>query len=473
MFKNNEDLLDDIVEADLRDTATVQFTAFDGGTVYQTADPANIQAILATQFKDFEVGQWRYHTFKPLLGLSIFTSDGAFWEHSRGLFRPQFARENINDLETTDKACNQLIEAIGSVESQGWTEGTEMLPLLYNFTLDTATDFLFGETIESQQVAIAARRGPSGDVERDAEQADKIEHAKKFSSSFEIINGTMMSRIIYGTLRFLGDGLQFRRSIRYVKNFTERFVELAVEHPSFSEKPDTKKQSLLQNLATQTQDRTELRNQTLSILLAGRDTTAAILGWCLTRLALQPEIFAKLRGIILQEFHPNQPITFAQLKGCRYLQDFLSEVLRLHPVVPMNNRAATKDTTIPVGGGPDGRSPIAIRKGEVVNFCVYNMQRRPELWGEDGEDFKPERWEQRYPGWQFLPFLGGPRICLGQQYALTEAGYLVVRLLHEFDAIEPVNKEQMRMLRKGYGVTMWPRDKARVRFRKAAQSPWQ
>lgn len=60
---------------------------------------------------------------------------------------------------------------------------------------------------------------------------------------------------------------------------------------------DSKKNSLLNNLATLTGDRTELRNQTLSILVAGRDTTAALLGWCFVRLALHPEVFSKLRGV--------------------------------------------------------------------------------------------------------------------------------------------------------------------------------
>ena len=64
------------------------------------------------------------------------------------------------------------------------------------------------------------------------------------------------------------------------------------------------------------------------------------------------------------------------------------------------------------------------------------MHRRKDLYGEDADEFKPERWEKLRPSWEYLPFSGGPRICIGQQYALNEASYTTVRLLQEFKAIE-------------------------------------
>jgi cytochrome P450 len=404
-----------LVAEDLKDSATVEWTSFDGSLGFETSEPANIQAILATQFDDFSVGYRRYNTFEPLVGHSIFSSDGKFWAHSRALFRPQFARENINDLEMTNKASNDLIEAIGAPQPDGWTSSAEMMPLLYNFTLDTATDFLFGESIESQKVAIAARKDTTLDNQTRQNIAAQMKEAQEFTRSFSIANEYILTRIRLQSLYFLGDSFKFRKAVRRIRKVTDHYVKLACDTASSSEKPEGKKQSLMFNLANQTQDRIELRNQTLSILLAGRDTTASLLGWALTRLALHPDVFDKLRGIVLQDFELGTDITFAQLKGCRYLQHFLNEVLRLHPTVPLNQRIAAKDTTLPTGGGADQRSPIAVKKGQIVLFSVYNMQRREKLWGADSVEFKPERWEQRFPAWQYLPFLGGPRICLGQQ----------------------------------------------------------
>jgi cytochrome P450 len=68
------------------------------------------------------------------------------------------------------------------------------------------------------------------------------------------------------------------------------------------------------------------------------------------------------------------------------------------------------------------------------------MHRRTDIYGPDALEFKPERWETLRPGWAYLPFNGGPRICVGQQFALTEAGYTIVRLMQEFDRIE--NREE-------------------------------
>ena len=314
LARSGEDLLDDLVAADLKDSATVEFTAFDGSLGFQTADPVNIQAILATQFDDFSAGHRRYNTFEPVVGHSIFTSDGKFWTHSRALFRPQFARENINDLEMTEKASKDLIEAIGAPESNGWTTNTEMMPLLYNFTLDTATDFLFGESIESQKVAIAARKNTVMDEQARKKLATQLERAQEFSSSFRIANEYMLMRIRLQSLYFLGDSFKFRRAVRRIRRVTDRYVKLACDTAASSEKPEGKKQSLMFNLANQTQDRIELRNQTLSILLAGRDTTASLLGWALTRLALHPEVFSRLRISFSKIFRPAQKLHSHNLK---------------------------------------------------------------------------------------------------------------------------------------------------------------
>src|SRR4051794_3949508 len=92
--------------------------------------------------------------------------------------------------------------------------------------------------------------------------------------------------------------------------------------------------------------------------------------------------------------------------------------LRLYPPVPINTRFCRKTTTLPVGGGPDGRSPLLVREGMPVAYSVYHMQRRKDLYGPDPLAFRPERWdssELASTGWVYLPFNGGPRLCLGSK----------------------------------------------------------
>lgn len=117
----------------------------------------------------------------------------------------------------------------------------------------------------------------------------------------------------------------------------------------------------------------------------------------------------------------------------------------------MNIRQATRDTFLPLGGGPHGKDPIFIPKGKEVVYSVYSMHRLPEVYGPDAEEYRPERWASLKPGWAYIPFNGGPRICPGQQFALTEAGYTLTRLAREFRSIEARDE---RPFREGLTLTL-------------------
>lgn len=97
---------------------------------------------------------------------------------------------------------------------------------------------------------------------------------------------------------------------------------------------------------------------------------------------------------------------------------------------------AIVDTVLPLGGGDDGKSPLFVPAKTTLGWSAFAMQRRKDFYGEDADEFKPERWDTLRPGWEYLPFNGGPRICLGQQFALTEASYTTIRLMQEFSKIE-------------------------------------
>jgi len=117
----------------------------------------------------------------------------------------------------------------------------------------------------------------------------------------------------------------------------------------------------------------------------------------------------KLREIIINDFgtwddcDPATDINFAKIKACKYLQYCLNEILRMYPIVPWNTRVSNKDTTLPRGGGEDGKSKIFIPKGTQVDYSPYVMQRREDLWGSDANEYIPERWEGRKFGWDYLP----------------------------------------------------------------------
>lgn len=96
-----------------------------------------------------------------------------------------------------------------------------------------------------------------------------------------------------------------------------------------------------------------------------------------------------------------------------------------------------------------------------MSVQVHLMHRRKDIWGSDAEVFKPERWETRRPGWDYLPFNGGPRICIGQQFALTEVGYVVIRLMQRIDNIDG---SQVGPIKHGLTLTNCPGEGVNVKL---------
>lgn len=161
----------------------------------------------------------------------------------------------------------------------------------------------------------------------------------------------------------------------------------------------------LRELLGVTSDPIQVRNELLSIMVAGRDTTASLLTTTFHILSRRPDVWKRLQSEI-SELDGEAP-DYQTLRNMKYLKHVINESLRLYPVLPGNTRQATKDTTIPRGGGSDGMSPIMIAKGQLVSYHVWSMHRDTSIYGEDADEFKPERWETLRPSWDYLPFNGG------------------------------------------------------------------
>jgi cytochrome P450 len=422
------DILETVIMPSFRTHGwTHSFSGLMGENNLLTADPDNIRAIFATQFQDFIVGSYRAGSFGYLVGKCIFTTDGPFWEHSRTLFRPYFMTGKINDLEATEKACRDMFQAISVCEKRHWTREVNLQALFLRFTLDNATEFLFGANVKSQLAAIPGISLSSSMDEVTRMAADKAGDDMGFTEAFDIAMIQVTKRAKLQRLYWLADSMNSRRAVKYLQNFCDYLVDVTLHQSergpgeaTVIEQGQNEKRTLLKALAQDTQDPIELRDQALFMLTAARDTTASLLSWMFLMLAKHPSVVQKLRAAVLDDFgteaSPKNEISFTTLKKCHYLQWVLNETLRLYPPAPINTRVAARDTTLPTGGGPDGKSPIAVRKGQIITLCVYAMQRRLDLWGDDAMEFKPERWaETRKKDWTFLPFSGGPRTCIGRE----------------------------------------------------------
>ncbi|RDW67220.1 cytochrome P450 [Aspergillus mulundensis] len=396
--------------------------SFLGRTGVSTIEPENLKAVLATQFNDFCLGL-REREFGPLLGQGIFTLDGPGWSHARALLRPQFTRDQVADLDLMESHISRMIELM---PKDGST--FDIQRLFFLMTTDSSTHFLFGESVHSMDEDTLLKRSTVNNSEG---------FADAFNTSLHYLNWRAMA----GNFYWMVTSKEFRDANRRVKEVVDYYVHQAIEARRHPEKKEPGRYIFAEALAEDNDDPKILRDNMLNILLAGRDTTASLLSSVFFFLARNPAVWDKLRRIIVEEFgddqHPNEKITQTKLKDLPYLRYVLNEALRLLPPVPLNARIATKDTSLPVGGGPDGKSPVFIAKGQLLLYSVYAMHRRKDLWGPDADSFRPERWEENAKrGWEYLPFNGGPRICLGQQYALTEASYTIVRLMQRFSKIE-------------------------------------
>jgi cytochrome P450 len=165
----------------------------------------------------------------------------------------------------------------------------------------------------------------------------------------------------------------------------------------------------------------------MAVLIAGRDTTAATLSWAMYELSHYPSVVRRLRNEILSTVGPTRTPTYEDLKDMTYLTHTLNETLRLYPAVPYNLRAALQDTTLP---GLPGQPEIGVLKDDVIVYSALSMQRRPDLYPPISENFadpaifSPERWDHWTPkAWNYIPFNGGPRICVGQNFAMTEMAF--------------------------------------------------
>ncbi|RKF53380.1 Cytochrome P450 52A12 [Golovinomyces cichoracearum] len=398
-----------------------------------TNDEENIKAMLAVQFKDFEFGDCRKGSFWPLLGNGIFTQEGPSWEHSRAMLRPQFSREQISKLDLEETHVQNLMRSLDTLtppNAQGWIEDVDLQELFFRLTLDLATEFLFGKSVDSQILLL------------EEQNDDFSKNLGLFAKAFDDAQLGLSKRSHFGDYYWLVWPKGFKESCKICHDFIDHYVRAALERNPAQEKKninsDKKDYVFLDALVEETRDPIALRSQLLNVLLAGRDTTASLLSWLFFLLSKDPVRYKKLRDIVLEEFGTYEnprDITFTRMKSCQYLQYCNSETLRLYPSVPMNGRVASKDTTLPRGGGKDGKSKIFVQKGTLIEYSVHVMHHRKDIWGEDAEEFNPERWEGRKVGWEFLPFNGGPRICVGQQFALTEVSYVTIRLLQRFDMI--------------------------------------
>ncbi len=191
---------------------------------------------------------------------------------------------------------------------------------------------------------------------------------------------------------------------------------------------------LLQHLIDASLTDKIIRDQMLTMLIAGHDTSTALLAWTFTLLGQNPEIHTQ----VVQE------VDQTEIKH-QLLDNVIKESLRLYPPIHIGNRRVAEEMEF-----TEGKVPA----GERMFYSIYLTHRDPTIW-ENAEDFCPDRFShgRKTPPFAYVPFGGGPRACIGAAFGQAEARIVMTRLLQTF-SFEPVNPHQIHA---HMGATLEPR----------------
>jgi cytochrome P450 len=318
--------------------------------------------------------------------------------------------------------------------------------------LDTTSEFIFGEVMGALS---------------ESHSCDEFMDAFAYAQKGTAIRATLRA------LKFLHRDKRWWEACKHITDFVDTHVDRALKQSDGRETdPDTKDEQrlrLLDEMARETQDRLTLRSMAINVFSPAHDGAAVALSNSIFHIARNPSIWAKLRKEI--DVDTDRELTYDVLNSYKYLSwvlrestsfhislafdmvkiaDFFATAHRLTPIVTLTQRMCLEPTILPFGGGLEGKDPLYIPKGSLVELNYRAMCRDASFWGPDVDSFVPERWEHIRPGWEYTPFGGGPRVCPGQRLVFVESAYVLVMLLRRFKEVENRDpesewKEEMRM----------------------------
>jgi cytochrome P450 len=389
------------------------FTVNSFGTrMFKTINPEVSKAVHATCSASFGLQGLRYDTATNLWGNGIIVVDGPHWKHGRALMRPSF---DVVHLANMDRLRKHTAFFLTLLPVDGCT--VDLAPLFRRLILDTTSEFILGEALG----ALA-----------------NSQQCKTVMNAFEYTQRGTGIRMVLGRLKFLHRDEKWWKACKEVTDYADKHVDMALERLKISKtrgqvRTESDRIRLVDEMARDTQDRITLRSHIISVFSPAHDGAATVLTNVFFHLARHPEIWQKLKKEIEPTRH--ESLSYELLNSYQYLEWVLKETHRVTTIATINQRQCVKTTVLPSGGGLDGRSPLYVEKGDVVEINYRSMCRDKSFWGYDADRFRPERWSAVRPGWQYTPFGGGSRACPGMRLAFTESAYVIVTLLRMFDTL--------------------------------------
>ena len=365
------------------------------------AHPDHIKHVLQDNNHNYEKGLV-IAKLKVLIGDGLFSSEGDFWRRQRRLAQPAFHRKRLGGFVATMTDATQAMLDRWEAVARG------AAPLDVAAEMTRLTLGIVGRTLFSRNLDDAA-------------------------DAVGCTLGEVLALMNERTMRFIATPLwwptPFTRRLARGIHELDRVVFGIIET---RRRTDEAHEDLLDMLLRARDEDTgegmtdrQLRDEVMTFLLAGHETTAVALSWTWYLLARHPQVAERLRAEVATALGGRTP-TLEDLPRLQYARMVVEETMRLYPPVWGFFRQAL---------GPDRLGEYTVPKGTLLFISPYITHRHPRVWEDperfDPERFAPERVRER-PRFAYLPFSGGPRLCIGNEFALMEAQLAVAMTLQRY-----------------------------------------
>jgi cytochrome P450 len=404
--------------------------AFVFGSVVLVNTPELIHDVLVTKAKSFEKSPILRGSLHPLAGQGLFTSEGDLWRRQRKLMAPMFQHGALRHFAEDMTSCADRA-------ARTWRDGqvVDMARETTRITMAIAGRTLFSEDLFGDADELGAALTTALDWAGVQSSSLTLIVQARVSIGLELVADRLPASL-GARARALADRAivpilwpgERTRTLQAALDLLESRV-----HGMIADRRGSKAspRDLLTLLLEAKDDDDggvmtdkQVRDELLTLFVAGHETTATALAWSLMLLAQHPEIYVRVRAEVDAVGRVPTVDDLPRLGLC--LRVF-KEALRLYPPVYLFGRVAMADVEV---------GDYALPKGTVVLVSPFSLHRRPELW-TDPERFDPDRFlpqeEARRHKTAFLPFSAGPRTCIGNTFALMEGPLVLATLLHHAD----------------------------------------
>ena len=421
--------------AEYGDVVRFQFAHFE---YYLVNDPDVVKHVLVDNPKAYTKSR-NYLGLKIVLGDGLLTSEGEHWRRQRKLAQPAFHRDKLAGF------ADQMSTATRDMLTR-W-KGADDGPFCIHAEMMRLTFRIVGLTLFSS------------DVDGDAKD---VGHALEVAMHWA--NDYAESIVRFPPYIPTPGNLRFKRAKRTLDDVVFRLI---AERRETSRRTKDFGSDLLGMLMAATEEGggagmsdQQLRDEIITMILAGHETTANLLSWTFHLLSKHPEIERRVSEEAQRVLGDRSPV-LEDVKGLEYTRMVLEEALRLYPPAWVFERQAVTADHL-------GAYPIA--PGAIVGICPYVMHRHPDHW-ENPEGFDPERFRadraEKRARYAYLPFGGGPRTCVGNHFAMMEAQILLSMIVREHRLeLEPSHPVVLDPV-----ITLRPKHGIRVRRRPRAAAP--